>query len=86
MHFYQPPEFFEEIETNQSDIWSLGLIFIEMCLEKSLKSFPQYQNKKVPALNADFPYGFDFKKINQSFSQIIKKMLVKKSQDRIKLK
>lgn len=40
MHFYQPPEFFEEIETNQSDIWSLGLIFIEMCLEKSLKSFP----------------------------------------------
>ncbi len=84
--FYASPEVLNEEKYDFSaDIWSLGIVFLEMLLGKRIIDL--VKGKLPPAFRPDFPTEGLLNEIkDENLRNLVKKMLEKESQKRLKAK
>jgi serine/threonine protein kinase len=81
--FYQAPEVLEEEKYGKAaDIWSLGIVLYELLLGQRI--FKLIKGTLPPGIKADFPPQSFFEEIkDKELRDVVKKMLMKKAEERI---
>ena len=74
------PEVFEGEYGMKSDVWSLGIVLIEMM---GIKPYHQYNNNRLPTANGDFEFPFkDIAIKSAELVDFLKKCFVKEVGER----